>query len=276
MKIAVLSGKGGTGKTTVSTSLAFISNMLLIDTDIEEPNSHIFLKGKNSEKISVYTRFPKVDMTKCNLCGECGNFCKFNAIIPAKNRVIVFGEACHDCGGCEIVCQANAISWEQREIGKIFSEKTYFNSQTKYGKLNIGEMSGVKIIKEIYKLTKENDYLIDCPPGTACTTVSAIEVADFAIIVVEPSPFGLSDMKLVVSLLRDMKIPFGIVINKYEDDENIIKEYCIKENIEILGTLTFDKKIAQSYAKGEIIADVLPKYQENFENILKKVKSYGN
>lgn len=276
MKIAVLSGKGGTGKTTVSTSLAFISNMLLIDTDIEEPNSHIFLKGKNSENISVYTRFPKVDMTKCNLCGECGNFCKFNAIIPAKNRVIVFGEACHDCGGCEIVCQANAISWEQREIGKIFSEKTYFNSQTKYGKLNIGEMSGVKIIKEIYKLTKENDYLIDCPPGTACTTVSAIEVADFAIIVVEPSPFGLSDMKLVVSLLRDMKIPFGIVINKYEDDENIIKEYCIKENIEILGTLPFDKKIAQSYAKGEIIADVLPKYQENFENILKKVKSYGN
>lgn len=276
MKIAVLSGKGGTGKTTVSGSLAFISKMLLIDTDIEEPNSHIFLKGNVLEKISVYTRFPKVDMQKCNFCGECGNFCKFNAIIPAKNRVIIFGEACHDCGGCEIVCKNGAISWEKREIGKILSGKTYFNSQNKYGKLNIGEMSGVKIIKELYKTTNEKDFLIDCPPGTACTTVSAVEVADFAIVVVEPSPFGLSDMKLVVKLLREMKIPFGVVINKYEDKDNIIEEYCNNENIEILGQIPFDRKIAETYSKGEIIADVLPEYRVNFENILKRVKSYGN
>ena len=187
MKIAVLSGKGGTGKTTVSSSLAFISKMLLIDTDIEEPNSHIFLKGNIEDIKSVYTRFPEVNMEKCNLCGECGNFCKFNAIIPAKKRVIVFGEACHDCGGCEIVCKNGAISWEKREIGKIYTGKTHFNSVNKYGKLNIGEMSGVKIIKEIYKNTEEKNFLIDCPPGTACTTVSAVEVADFAIIVVEPS-----------------------------------------------------------------------------------------
>lgn len=276
MKIAVLSGKGGTGKTTVSSSLAFISKMLLIDTDIEEPNSHIFLK-ENVENIkSVYTRFPEVNMEKCNLCGECGEFCKFNAIIPAKKRVIVFGEACHDCGGCEIVCKNGAISWEKREIGKIFTGKTYFNSTNKYGKLNIGEMSGVKIIKEIYKNTVEKDFLIDCPPGTACTTVSAVEVADFAIIVVEPSPFGLSDMKLVVQLLRDMKIPFGVVINKFDEDENIVKKYCDNEKIEIIGTIPFDRKIAEAYSKGEIIADALLEYRENFETILKRVKSYGN
>lgn len=276
MKIAVLSGKGGTGKTTVSSSLAFISKMLLIDTDIEEPNSHIFLKGGIDDIKSVYTRFPEVNMEKCNLCGECGEFCKFNAIIPAKKRVIVFGEACHDCGGCEIVCKNGAISWEKREIGKIFTGKTYFNSTNKYGKLNIGEMSGVKIIKEIYKNTVEKDFLIDCPPGTACTTVSAVEVADFAIIVVEPSPFGLSDMKLVVQLLRDMKIPFGVVINKFDEDENIVKKYCDDEKIEIIGTIPFDRKIAEAYSKGEIIADALSEYRENFETILKRVKSYGN
>lgn len=276
MKIAVLSGKGGTGKTTVSSSLAFISKMLLIDTDIEEPNSHIFLKGGIEDVKYVYTRFPEVNMEKCNLCGECGEFCKFNAIIPAKKRVIVFGEACHDCGGCEIVCKNGAISWEKREIGKIFTGKTHFNSTNKYGKLNIGEMSGVKIIKEIYKNTVEKDFLIDCPPGTACTTVSAVEVADFAIIVVEPSPFGLSDMKLVVQLLRDMKIPFGVVINKFDEDENIVKKYCDNEKIEIIGTIPFDRKIAEAYSKGEIIADTLPEYRENFETILKRVKSYGN
>lgn len=276
MKIAVLSGKGGTGKTTVSSSLAFISKMLLIDTDIEEPNSHIFLKGNIEDIKSVYTRFPEVNMEKCNLCGECGNFCKFNAIIPAKKRVIVFGEACHDCGGCEIVCKNGAISWEKREIGKIYTGKTRFNSINKYGELNIGEMSGVKIIKEIYKNTEEKDFLIDCPPGTACTTVSAVEVADFAIIVVEPSPFGLSDMKLVVQLLRDMKIPFGVVINKFDEDENIVKKYCDDEKIEIIGTIPFDRKIAETYSKGEIIAEALPEYRENFETILKRVKSYGN
>lgn len=276
MKIAVLSGKGGTGKTTVSSSLAFISKMLLIDTDIEEPNSHIFLKGNIEDIKSVYTRFPEVNMEKCNLCGECGNFCKFNAIIPAKKRVIVFGEACHDCGGCEIVCKNGAISWEKREIGKIYTGKTHFNSVNKYGKLNIGEMSGVKIIKEIYKNTEEKNFLIDCPPGTACTTVSAVEVADFAIIVVEPSPFGLSDMKLVVQLLRDMKIPFGVVINKFDEDENIVKKYCADEEIEIIGTIPFDRKIAETYSKGEIIAEALPEYRENFETILKRVKSYGN
>ena len=276
MKIAVLSGKGGTGKTTVSSSLAFISKMLLIDTDIEEPNSHIFLKGNIEDIKSVYTRFPEVNMEKCNLCGECGNFCKFNAIIPAKKRVIVFGEACHDCGGCEIVCKNGAISWEKREIGKIYTGKTHFNSINKYGELNIGEMSGVKIIKEIYKNTEEKDFLIDCPPGTACTTVSAVEVADFAIIVVEPSPFGLSDMKLVVQLLRDMKIPFGVVINKFDEDENIVKKYCDDEKIEIIGTIPFDRKIAEAYSKGKIIAEALPEYRENFETILKRVKSYGN
>ena len=134
MKIAVLSGKGGTGKTTVSTSLAFISGIPILDMDIEAPNTQLFLKGKQFEENKVKSYYPEVDMTKCNLCGECGKFCRFNAIIPAKNRVIVFEESCHDCGGCEIVCKSGAITWKAREIGKIFYGKTYFNSRMEYGK----------------------------------------------------------------------------------------------------------------------------------------------
>lgn len=276
MKIAVLSGKGGTGKTTVSTNLAFISKIPIFDTDIEEPNSHIFLKNKNIQEKSVYTNYPKIDMKKCNLCGECGNFCKFNAVIPARNTVLVFEESCHDCGGCEIVCRQGAVSWEKRETGKIFAGKTYFGSEAVYGKLNIGEMSGVKIIKEMYKNNSFKDLIIDCPPGTACTTVSAVEEADFAVIVAEPSPFGLSDMKLVVKLLKDMKIPFGVVINKADEEENEIKIYCRENNIEILGEIPFKREIAENYSKGNIISDVLPEYQSVFADILKRVKEYGN
>lgn len=276
MKLAILSGKGGTGKTTVSTNLAYISKKLLIDTDIEAPNAHIFLKGEKREENSVFTLYPKVNMEKCNLCGECGNFCRFNAIIPAKKQVLVFEESCHSCGGCEIVCKERAISWEKREIGKIIEGETYFSSKLKYGQLNIGEMSGVKIIKQLYRENSETDFIIDCPPGTSCTTVAAVEEANFAIIVTEPSPFGLSDMKLVIKLLRNLKIPFGVVINKAEEVESETEIFCKNENIEILGKIPFDREIAESYSNGKIISAILNKYRVNFEEILKRVEKYGN
>ena len=276
MKIAVLSGKGGTGKTTVSTSLAFISGIPILDMDIEAPNTQLFLKGKKFKENKVKSCYPEVDMSKCNLCGECGKFCRFNAIIPAKNRVIVFEESCHDCGGCEIICKFGAITWRAREIGKIFCGKTYFNSKMEYGKLNIGEMSGVKIIKHMYRENIEKNLIIDCPPGTSCTTVAAVEKSDYAIVVTELSPFGLSDMKLVVKLLRDLKVPFGVVINKDDSKENLVESYCQKEGIEILEKIPFDRKIAKNYSEGNIIADILPEYRKSFEKILKRVQKYGD
>lgn len=276
MKIAVLSGKGGTGKTTVSISLAFISGITILDMDIEAPNTQLFLKGKHFEENKVKSYYPEVDMSKCNLCGECGKFCRFNAIIPAKNRVIVFEESCHDCGGCEIVCKSGAITWRAREIGKIFCGKTYFNSKMEYGKLNIGEMSGVKIIKQMYRENIEKNLIIDCPPGTSCTTVAAVEKSDYAIVVTELSPFGLSDMKLVVKLLRDLKVPFGVVINKDDSKENLVESYCQKEGIEILEKIPFDREIAKNYSEGNIIADILPEYRKSFEKILKRVQKYGD
>ncbi len=250
----------------------------------------LVLKPKDVETTSCFTHYPIVDAEKCNLCGKCGDFCRFNAIIPSRKKVLVFEESCHDCGGCEIICDCKAITYEKREIGNIFLGKTFFNSPMKYGKLNIGEMSGVKIIKDIYSKTKESDFIIDCPPGTSCTTVAAVEVADFAVIVTEPSPFGLSDMKLVVELLRDLKIPFGIIINKSLGDDREILNFALEnkisilgkipfdkdiaKNYAILGKIPFDKDIAKNYAKGEVLSHISPKYKEIFENILNEVKKY--
>lgn len=278
MKIAVLSGKGGTGKTTVSTNLSAIDkNIVLIDADVEEPNASIFLKPIVSEEEKVFVEYPVVDSEKCVLCGKCGELCKFNAIIPAKNIVLVFKESCHACGGCELVCPTGAINYEKREIGKIIKGKTIFDSYMEYGLLNVGELSGVKIIKTLKDNTQNKDLIIiDSPPGTSCATVAAVEDSDFAIVVTEPTPFGVSDMKMVVEMLREMKIPFGVFVNKADLGNMEVYEYCREEEIEILGEIPFDKDIATYYSKGQIFSQYLPHYKEVFENLLKEITGGQN
>lgn len=278
MKIAVLSGKGGTGKTTVSTNLSAIDkNIVLIDADVEEPNASIFLKPIVSEEEKVFVEYPVVDSEKCILCGKCGELCKFNAIIPAKNIVLVFKESCHACGGCELVCPTGAINYEKREIGKIIKGKTIFDSYMEYGLLNVGELSGVKIIKTLKDNTQNKDLIIiDSPPGTSCATVAAVEDSDFAIVVTEPTPFGVSDMKMVVEMLREMKIPFGVFVNKADLGNMEVYEYCREEEIEILGEIPFDKDIATYYSKGQIFSQYLPHYKEVFENLLKEITGGQN
>jgi MinD superfamily P-loop ATPase len=280
MKIAILSGKGGTGKTTVTSNFAInINNSIAIDTDVEEPNLHLFMESKNIDTTSVYTHYPIIDKNLCDLCGKCGNFCNYNAIIPAKNQVIVFKESCHDCGGCKLVCPNNAISYEKREIGQILKNKTKYNTDLYYGILNVGEMSGVKIItelkEEIDRKYNDKTIFIDSPPGTSCSTVAAVEDVDYAIIVSEPTPFGVSDMKMVVEMLEEMKIPFGIIINKAGLGDNEIYEYCNSKNLEILGEIPFDRKIAELYAEGKIFSEVLPEYRDLFQNIYENIKNRG-
>lgn len=274
MKIVVLSGKGGTGKTTISTNLAInIKKVVLIDTDVEEPNSHIFLKPQIEDSVSVTKDYPKVDIDRCILCGKCGDFCRYNAILPARNRVLLFKEMCHDCGGCELVCPTHAISYISREIGNIYSGTSNYGVKMKYGDLNVGEVSGVKIIEELKELVKDEDMvIIDAPPGTSCSTVAAATDADYAIIVSEPTPFGVSDMKMVVEMLRNMNIPFGVVVNKAGLGDEEIYEYCDEENIEILQEIPFDREIAKLYASGSILSHELQSYKEKFEVILEKIK----
>lgn len=274
MKIAVLSGKGGTGKTTVSTNLSVMDkNIVLIDTDVEEPNSHIFLNPTETERQKVYTHYPVVDKEKCTLCGKCGDFCNFNAIIPAKNTVLVFKESCHACGGCELVCPQGAITYEKREIGEIIKGRSRYDTYMEYGLLNLGELSGVKIIEKLRENTEEKELvIIDSPPGTSCSTVAAVEEADYAVVVTEPTPFGVSDMKMVVEMLRDMKIPFGVFINKAGLGDDEIYDYCKADNLKILGELPFDKEVAKFYSQGEILTKRIPKYEEIFKDLLAEIK----
>lgn len=273
MKIAVLSGKGGTGKTTVSTNLSALNkNITLIDSDVEEPNASIFLKPIVTEEEIIFVEYPVVDSKKCTLCGKCGELCKFNAIIPAKNTVLVFKESCHACGGCELVCPTGAITYEKREIGKVIKGKTIFDNYMEYGLLNVGELSGVNIIKALKNNIADKDLvIIDSPPGTSCATVAAVEDSDFAIVVTEPTPFGVSDMKMVVEMLREMKIPFGVFVNKADLGDMEVYDYCREEKIEILGEIPFDKDIATYYSKGEIFSNFIPHYKEVFENLLQVV-----
>jgi len=275
MRIAVLSGKGGTGKTTITSNFAVnIKNSISIDSDVEEPNLHIFMDMKDPTSEPVYTLYPTINKDLCTLCGKCGDFCNYNAIIPAKNQVVIFNESCHDCGGCKLVCPTGAITYEKREVGKIFKGTTKYNTELYYGLLNIGEMSGVKIINQLKKYSELNEetVFIDSPPGTSCATVAAVEDVDYAIIVSEPTPFGVSDMKMVVEMLREMEIPFGLIINKAGLGDDEIYDYCKDEDIEILGEVLFDKKIAELYAGGKIFSDSLPQYKNFFSDIYKNIR----
>ncbi|NLK62602.1 MAG: ATPase [Fusobacteria bacterium] len=275
MKIAILSGKGGTGKTTISTNLFHIAeNFTLFDTDIEEPNTHIFLKGDILDESDIHTYYPVVN-EKCNLCGKCGDLCKFNAIIPAKSKVIVFKESCHFCGGCKIVCAQNAIEYEKREIGKIY-KKSYSDKEYYYGKLNIGELSGVGIISNLNSIRDNYENTItDCPPGTSCSTVEALMGVNYAILVTEPTPFGVSDMKMVVELLKKLKIKFDVIINKACLGDDEIYKYCKSENIEIIGELPFNKEIAKLNSNGKLITND-KKYYNIFKKILMKIENKGS
>lgn len=273
MRIAVLSGKGGTGKTTLSVNIfSQLEEAVLLDTDVEEPNSHIFLDLKEVEKIDVMKGYPIVDDVACNLCGACGDICQFNAILPAKKKVMVFPDLCHDCGGCKMVCPNDAIHYEEKSMGVITHYKSQEEKDFYSGLLNIGEVSGVKIIEQLKALDyKDKTQIIDSPPGTSCSTVASVEDVDYAILVSEPTPFGVSDMKMVVEMLQNMKIPFGVVVNKAGLGNNEIYDYLSEEKIELLEEIKFDESYAKHYAKGQIISNHDSYYKERIQNIIRKV-----
>ena len=273
MRIAILSGKGGTGKTMLSVNLfSSLKKATLIDTDVEEPNSHLFLNGKTYYEEDVLKQYPVVDGDLCTLCGDCGEFCNFNAIIPAKKRVLVFDDLCHDCGGCKLVCPTNAISYTDKAIGKIFHQNVGDNKEFLYGKLTVGEISGVRIIEYLKNVTKKEEILlIDSPPGTSCSTVAAVEGADYCIIAAEPTPFGLSDMRMVVELLREQKLNFGVVVNKSNLGNNDIYEYMEKEGIELLENIEFREEFARIIARGDLLVDHSEYVRDKMSNIIKKV-----
>jgi MinD superfamily P-loop ATPase len=273
MKIAVLSGKGGTGKTTVSNNLAaLLHKAVLIDCDVEEPNSHIFMNPLINQQEAVQTGFPVIDEQSCTHCRKCADFCHYNAILANKAVTMVLKEICHDCGGCALVCEADAISFEYRPLGMIYGGTTRFGSDMLYGLLNPGEFSGVKIINRINEMIAEADLVIvDSPPGTSCSTVASLDQCDYALIVTEPTPFGVSDMKMVVEMLKDMKIPFSVVINKAGLGDNEVYDFCREEQLEIIGEFPFNTEVAEHYAVGKLSIEMSDDFRKMFQSLGDKV-----
>lgn len=252
MIISIASGKGGTGKTTFAVNLALsVDNVQFIDCDVEEPNSHIFLKPEIEEIKSVGVFIPEIDKSKCNFCGKCGKVCEYNAIVNLRNDVLIFYELCHGCGGCFLVCPLKAIKEGNKEIGIVRVGKFGCDNEFVDGILNTGEILTPTLIKELKgRIKKEKDVIIDCPPGTSCPVIESVKGSDFCILITEPTPFGLNDLILMVEVLKDLKIPFGVVINRYDIGDKEVENYCEEEKIRILMKIPFRRDISVFYSKG--------------------------
>jgi len=278
MNIAVASGKGGTGKTTIATNLATsISQTGLrvqyLDCDAEEPNGHIFLKPKIESQQDVTVGVPAVDAQKCNGCGQCGQLCQYSAITCIKGKVLVFEELCHSCGGCMAVCPEGAITEKQRKIGIVEfgkSDGMYFG----HGKLDIGAIQTPAIIRYIkQKAVNGAITILDVPPGTSCPVIEAIKASDFVLLVTEPTPFGLNDLALAVGMVRELKLAFAVGINRSDIGDDRVLQYCQKEDIDVLLEIPNDRKIAQAYSRGIMMIEVIPDYKEKFLQLYEHINN---
>lgn len=287
MNIAVLSGKGGTGKTLLSVNMAATSkSATYIDCDVEEPNGYLFFKPEEIVEENVSVKIPEVNKELCSGCRKCVDFCKFNALAFIKKAPIVFGDICHSCGGCSLLCPENAITEKDKVIGKIEKGKSQ-GIDIYTGILNTGEVSGVPIIEklleenrksssngEVSNNIEENEKLsiIDCPPGSACIVMESIKDADFCVLVAEPTAFGAHNLEMVYELVSLFGKPFGVVLNKCLDGENPSEEFCKEKGIKILGRVPFEKELGELNSNAKIAARESERYNKLFKNILKTVK----
>ncbi len=273
MKIAVLSGKGGTGKTLVSVNLAAAADeAVYIDCDVEEPNGHLFFKPDliKTEKISI--KIPCVDEKLCNGCRKCVDFCKFNALAYIGTNLFIFEEVCHSCGGCVLLCPEKALSERDKVIGEI-QKGVSENVTVITGILNPGEASGIPIIK---KLLGDGDAgktptLIDCPPGSACIVMESVKDADYCILVAEPSLFGVHNLNMVYELINLFNKPHGVVLNKCQEGENPSEKFCLEKGIKILARIPFDHELGTLNSNAMIAVREDEKYRELFSLLLQTV-----
>ena len=282
MKVSIASGKGGTGKTTISTNLAiYISEYkkdptVLVDLDVEEPNSGIFIKGETINSQMEKRKIPEWTKIQCINCGKCQELCNFNAIVSLPNNVMIFPELCHGCYACADLCPTNALKMIDREMGKL-THKRVRNLNFIDSNLNIGEEQAVPLIKktqEYVDLKFSDKYLklYDSPPGTSCPVIEVAKASDFIILVAEPTPFGFHDMKLSIQTMKELEKEFAVIINRYGLGYNKIENYLKKENIPVITKIPNLKEAARSYSKGNILFKDIPELKFNFEEIYKYIK----
>lgn len=275
MKIAIASGKGGTGKTTVSLNLALaLSDVQLFDCDVEEPNCNLFL-GFELEKVEdVVCSVPVIDNEKCSHCRQCSDFCHFNALASLPTKVMVFPSLCHGCGGCTILCPEEAIQESQRPLGIIEKAEEENSLEFYRGLLNIGETMTSAVIKKLHQhIDDRKNVIIDAPPGTDCQVIASIADMDYCVLVTESTPFGFHDLKLAVNVVRAMQIPFGVVINRYELGDSRVEEYCKEEGIPVLLRIPNDRRIAELYSQGIPFIREMSEWKNNFIHMADEIRS---
>ncbi len=275
MIISIASGKGGTGKTTVATNLArsLQEGVRLLDCDVEEPNAHLFLHPEITETEEVTTFIPDVQEELCNGCKKCAEICRFRALTVIGGKVLVFPELCHSCYGCVEVCEENAILEGKRVLGVLESGNSG-ELGFSHGRLKIGEAMAPPLIKKVRTREKNTGTtIIDAPPGTSCPVIAAMYETDFVLLVTEPTPFGLHDLKLAVEAVKLLGIPHGLVINRADMGDRGVKEYAEKEDLPILMEIPFDRRIAEAYSTGKLIVEVMPEYKEHFRDLYNRIEN---
>jgi MinD superfamily P-loop ATPase len=277
MRLGIASGKGGTGKTTVATNLAWVasqsgSSVAYLDCDVEEPNGQIFLQPSISWQRPVSVPIPQVDSQLCDSCGECGRICQYSAIVCLGNRVLVFPELCHSCGGCELVCAPLAITEVDREIATLAAGKS---GSVRYlqGLLNIGEAMSPPVIRAVKAEAPRADLVIvDAPPGTSCPVVESIRGCDYLLMVTEPTPFGLHDLELALDMAQAVGIRCVVVVNRAGSDGSATREFCRKRDVEIIAELPEDRRVAEAYSKGVLASEAIPEFHDRFSFLLARIE----
>ena len=274
MIICIASGKGGTGKTTVAANLAVTaeSDVQLLDCDVEAPNAHLFLRPEFDHQETVSVPVPQIDTSKCSLCGKCAQICQFKAIaVIPDTTILTFPELCHSCGGCWQVCPEKAIMQKKRELGLIESGH-HADLAFVHGRLRIGETMAPPLIHKVRSYTDTDRLtIIDAPPGTSCPVIAAIRNSDFVLLVTEPTPFGLHDLKLAFETVRTLNIPAGLVINREGLGDDQVLAYADDMELPVLMRIPYDRRIAEAYSNGQLVVEALPEYWDMFLKLVQRI-----